>query len=57
MASAVPTTLVSSHLMGEMALTAEHLIVIGCGRLTACGIFRVIARNIPHAIGATSHGH
>jgi ABC-2 type transport system ATP-binding protein len=29
------TVLVSSHLMGEMALTADHLIVIGRGRLLA----------------------
>ncbi|MEU8590062.1 ATP-binding cassette domain-containing protein [Streptomyces sp. NPDC048664] len=29
------TVLVSSHLMAEMALTAEHLIVIGRGRLIA----------------------
>ena len=29
------TVLVSSHLMNEMALTAEHLIVIGRGRLIA----------------------
>ena len=29
------TVLVSSHLMGEMALTAQHLIVIGRGRLIA----------------------
>ena len=29
------TVLVSSHLMAEMALTAEHLIVIGRGRLLA----------------------
>jgi ABC-2 type transport system ATP-binding protein len=29
------TVLVSSHLMSEMALTAEHLIVIGHGRLIA----------------------
>jgi ABC-2 type transport system ATP-binding protein len=29
------TVLVSSHLMSEMALTAEHLIVIGKGRLIA----------------------
>jgi len=29
------TVLVSSHLMSEMALTAEHLIVIGKGRLLA----------------------
>ena len=29
------TILVSSHLMSEMALTADHLIVIGRGRLLA----------------------
>jgi ABC-2 type transport system ATP-binding protein len=29
------TVLVSSHLMGEMALTASHLIIIGRGRLIA----------------------
>jgi ABC-2 type transport system ATP-binding protein len=29
------TVLVSSHLMAEMALTAEHLIVVGRGRLVA----------------------
>jgi ABC-2 type transport system ATP-binding protein len=29
------TVFVSSHLMGEMALTAHHLIVIGGGRLLA----------------------
>jgi ABC-2 type transport system ATP-binding protein len=29
------TVLVSSHLMGEMALTAEHFVIIGRGRLIA----------------------
>ena len=29
------TVFVSSHVMSEMALTAEHLIVIGRGRLIA----------------------
>src|SRR5690606_9572420 len=29
------TVLVSSHLMGEMALTADHVVVIGRGRLIA----------------------
>ncbi len=29
------TVLVSSHLISEMALTAEHLVVIGQGRLLA----------------------
>jgi len=38
------TVLVSSHLMSEMALTADHLIVIGQGRLVAdAGIAEVIA--------------
>jgi ABC-2 type transport system ATP-binding protein len=31
------TVLVSSHLMSEMALTADHLLVIGRGRLLASG--------------------
>jgi len=31
------TVLVSSHLMSEMALTADHLIVIGAGRLISQG--------------------
>jgi ABC-2 type transport system ATP-binding protein len=31
------TVLVSSHLMSEMALTADHLIIIGRGRLLATG--------------------
>jgi ABC-2 type transport system ATP-binding protein len=35
LASQGRTVLVSSHLMSEMALTAEHLIVIGRGRLIA----------------------
>jgi ABC-2 type transport system ATP-binding protein len=35
MAAQGRTMLVSSHLMSEMALTAEHLIVIGRGRLLA----------------------
>jgi ABC-2 type transport system ATP-binding protein len=38
------TVLVSSHLMSEMALTAQHLIVIGRGKLIADeGIDRIIA--------------
>ncbi|OKH94304.1 ABC transporter ATP-binding protein [Streptomyces uncialis] len=40
------TVFVSSHLMSEMALTAEHLIVIGRGRLLAdTGMKEFIARN------------
>jgi ABC-2 type transport system ATP-binding protein len=39
------TVFVSSHLMNEMALTAEHLIVIGRGRLIAdTGVADFIAR-------------
>ena len=37
--------LVSSHLMSEMEYTAEHLLVIGRGRLIAdCGLAEFIAR-------------
>src|SRR5207247_274374 len=40
------TVFVSSHLMSEMALTAEHLIVIGRGRLLAdTSMADFIARN------------
>jgi ABC-2 type transport system ATP-binding protein len=40
------TVFVSSHLMSEMALTAEHLIVIGRGRILAdMGMSAFIARN------------
>jgi ABC-2 type transport system ATP-binding protein len=40
------TVFVSSHLMSEMALTAEHLIVIGRGRLIAdCATEEFIARS------------
>src|SRR6201999_3469351 len=40
------TVFVSSHLMSEMALTAEHLIVIGRGRLLAdMGVQDFIAAN------------
>ncbi|MFE0025639.1 ABC transporter ATP-binding protein [Amycolatopsis sp. NPDC059021] len=40
------TVFVSSHLMSEMALTADHLIVIGRGRLLAdTGMTDFIARN------------
>jgi ABC-2 type transport system ATP-binding protein len=39
------TVLVSSHLMSEMEHTADHLLVIGRGRLIAdCGIAEFIAR-------------
>jgi ABC-2 type transport system ATP-binding protein len=40
------TVLVSSHLMNEMAVTADHLIVIGQGRLLAdCPTAEFIDRN------------
>jgi ABC-2 type transport system ATP-binding protein len=43
------TVFVSSHLMSEMALTADHLIVIGRGRLladtTTAGFIRAHARS------------
>jgi ABC-2 type transport system ATP-binding protein len=40
------TVLVSSHLMSEMALTADHLLVIGKGRLLAdTPLSELIARN------------
>ena len=45
LASEGRTVFVSSHLMSEMALTAEHLIVIGKGRLIAdASVAEVIAR-------------
>jgi ABC-2 type transport system ATP-binding protein len=40
------TVFVSSHLMSEMALTADHLLVIGRGRLLAdTPLSELIARN------------
>jgi ABC-2 type transport system ATP-binding protein len=45
------TVLVSSHLMSEMENTADHLIVIGRGRLIAdCGINEFIAASRQQAI-------
>ena len=45
LASEGRTVFVSSHLMSEMALTADHLIVIGKGRLIAdASVAEVIAR-------------
>jgi ABC-2 type transport system ATP-binding protein len=46
------TVLVSSHLMSEMALTADHLIIIGRGRLLATGS---IAEFIEHNSGHQVH--
>jgi ABC-2 type transport system ATP-binding protein len=45
LASAGKTVLVSSHLMNEMAVTADHIVVIGRGRLLAnASTAEVIAR-------------
>ena len=45
------TVLVSSHLMSEMENTADHLIVIGRGRLIAdCSMAEFIARGTGHAV-------
>jgi ABC-2 type transport system ATP-binding protein len=44
------TVFVSSHLMSEMALTADHLIVIGQGRLLADA-------PLEQVIGANAHGY
>ena len=45
------TVFVSSHLMNEMAVTAEHLIVIGRGRLIAdCATDQFIARSSERSV-------
>jgi ABC-2 type transport system ATP-binding protein len=45
------TVFVSSHLMSEMALTAEHLIVIGQGRLIAdMGVQEFIQRSVQNHV-------
>jgi ABC-2 type transport system ATP-binding protein len=45
------TVLVSSHLMNEMAVTADHLIVIGRGRLLAdAPTTEVVARGSGHTV-------
>ncbi|MGB9376845.1 MAG: ATP-binding cassette domain-containing protein [Mycobacteriales bacterium] len=45
------TVLVSSHLMSEMALTADHLIIIGRGRLLAMGsVADFIERSAGHQV-------
>jgi ABC-2 type transport system ATP-binding protein len=51
LASQGKTILVSSHLMNEMAVTAEHLIVIGRGRLLAdAATEEVIARGSDQSV-------
>jgi ABC-2 type transport system ATP-binding protein len=45
------TVFVSSHLMNEMAVTADHLIVIGRGRLIAdCSTAEFVARSTPRTV-------
>jgi ABC-2 type transport system ATP-binding protein len=58
------TVLVSSHLMGEMSLTADHLIVIGRGRLLADKVWRsrgsrpgLSGRSPRRPVGRTSLAH
>jgi ABC-2 type transport system ATP-binding protein len=49
------TVLVSSHLMNEMAVTADHLIVIGRGRLIAdCPTDEFVARGSQPAVRVSS---
>jgi ABC-2 type transport system ATP-binding protein len=51
LASEGRTVLVSSHLMSEMEHTADHLLVIGRGRLIAdCGMAEFIARGSGQAV-------
>ena len=52
LASEGRTVFVSSHLMSEMALTAEHLIVIGRGRLIADTSVDEFVRGRLQAVGA-----
>jgi len=55
LAAAGRTIFVSSHLMSEMALTAEHLIVIGRGRLIAdTGVQDFIDRASPATVRVRS---
>jgi ABC-2 type transport system ATP-binding protein len=49
------TVFVSSHLMSEMAMTAQHLIVIGRGRLIAdTGMEELVARAAPGVVRVRS---
>ncbi|WP_327145992.1 ABC transporter ATP-binding protein [Nocardia sp. NBC_01327] len=50
-AAAGRTVFVSSHLMNEMAVTADHLIVIGRGKLVAdCSTEEFIERSTDHSV-------
>ena len=44
------TVLVSSHLMSEMAVTADHLIVIGAGLIADCGTQEFIERSSERSV-------
>ncbi|MEV8310657.1 ATP-binding cassette domain-containing protein [Streptomyces flavidovirens] len=44
------TVLISSHLMSEMALTAEHLVIIGRGRLLADTTVADFVRDSAHGV-------
>ncbi|RMI32763.1 ABC transporter ATP-binding protein [Nocardia stercoris] len=45
------TVLLSSHLMNEMAVTAEHLVIIGRGRLIAdCSVTEFVERHSEHTV-------
>jgi ABC-2 type transport system ATP-binding protein len=45
------TVFVSSHLMTEMAVTADHLVVIARGRLVAdCSTAEFVARHAPTSV-------
>ncbi len=49
------TVLVSSHLMSEMALTADHLVVIGRGRMiTEMSVAEFIAQSSQHSVRVRS---
>jgi ABC-2 type transport system ATP-binding protein len=55
LAAAGRTVLVSSHLMNEMAVTADHLLVIGRGRLLAdCSTAQFIQRYTDPAVYAAT---
>ena len=52
------TVFVSSHLMNEMAITADHLIVIGRGRLIAdCSTEEFIERSTEQVVRGPHPGH
>jgi len=54
MAAEGRTVFVASHLMSEMALTADHLIVIGSGRLMAdISLEQMIAATVDDKVGST----